>query len=468
MKKNLFRSFLDGINDVQTGERYSKLFSYFYPEFITNLLINSLPLLIDAYFIGYISTTAYATLGVTATLINLLLKSAEAFSVGTVILTGQLNGAHDRPGAGKALTTGFWVSCIVGLAVGFLLYIGAPLIYAFYDVPQDVLVLGIRYLQLRAIGIFFLFVYQACIGFLRGVKNTKIPMISFVAGTIVFLIFDYLLIFGVWGLPRLGLEGSAIASIIQYAVASCIVLIYLLTGPYAKPYAIKLFSDFRNVCYIKKILSLSWPIIIDKSSLAISYIWLIKMMTPMGRDVVAAFCAVRDMEKFAFLPAIAFAQVITFLVSNDIGAGNWRGVKSNIKKVVFAAMCLMLLILIVFTLFPRAIIQLFDHNNDFTTFAVQVFPIVSILMFCDLLQVILAGALRGAANVKIVMITRTCVLCGFFMPVSYVLAHMQFTDDIKFILIYSSFYLANAIMACGYLYHFRSDRWKKYAGVSDD
>jgi hypothetical protein len=45
---------------------------------------------------------------------------------------------------------------------------------------------------------------------------------------------------------------------------------------------------------------------------------------------------------------------------------------------------------------------------------------------------------------------------------------MQFPDDIKFILIYSSFYLANAIMSCGYLYHFRSDRWKKYAGVSDD
>lgn len=468
MKKNLVRSFIDGINDVEHGERYSKLFSYFYPEFITNLLINSLPLLVDAYFIGLISTTAYATVGVTASLIHLLLKSAEAFSVGTVILTGQLNGAHDRHGAGKALTTAFWVSCVVGLAVGFLLYIGAPLIYAFYDVSQEMLPLGIRYLQLRAIGIFFLFVYQACIGFLRGVKNTKIPMISFVAGTVVFLIFDYLLIFGAWGLPQLGLEGSALASIIQYAVAMSIILVYLLFGPYTRPYAIKLFSDLRNICYVKNILSLSWPIMIDKVTLAFSYIWLTKMINPMGTNVVAAFCVVRDMSKFAFLPAVAFAQIITFLVSNDIGAGNWRGVKSNIKKVIFAALCLMLTILLIFMTCPRAIVHLFDSKDNFTEFAVRVFPIVSIFMFFDLVQVILSGALRGAANVKIVMIVRTVVLFGFFVPVSYGLAHLQLPDDIKFIIIYSSFYLANAIMGVGYLYHFRSDRWKKYAGVSDD
>lgn len=468
MKKNLVRSFLDGINDVEHGERYSKLFSYFYPEFITNLLINSLPLLVDAYFIGLISTTAYATVGVTASLIHLLLKSAESFSVGTVILTGQLNGAQDKPGAGKALTTSFWVSCVVGLMVGILLYFGAPVIYAFYDVSQEMLPLGIRYLQLRAIGIFFLFVYQAFIGFLRGVKNTQIPMISFVVGTIVYLIFDYLLIFGAFGLPQLGLEGSAIASIIQYAVASCIALFYLLCGPYTKSYAIRLFSDLRNICYVKNILSLSWPIMIDKVTLAFSYVWLTKMINPMGTNIVAAFCVVRDMSKFAFLPAVAFAQIITFLVSNDIGAGNWRGVKSNIKKVIFASMCLMTAILLVFMTCPRAIVHLFDCKDNFTEFAVHVFPVVSLFMFFDLLQVVLSGALRGAANVKIVMIVRASVLFGFFVPLSYGLAHLQLADDIKFILIYSSFYLANAIMACGYLYHFRSDRWKKYAGVSDD
>ena len=468
MKKNLLRSFIDGVNDTQTGERYSTILSYFYPEFITNFLLYSLPIFVDAYFIGCISTTAYATVGVTGTLIHYFVKFAEAFSVATVILTGQLNGSDDRHGAGKVLTTAFWVSCSVGMSVGFLLYVGAPLIYTFYGVPSGMVPLGIRYLQLRAIGLFLMFVYQACIGFLRGVKNTKIPMLTFVAGTITFIIFDYLLIFGGWVFPAMGVAGSAMASIIQYAVATIAILGYLLAGPYTRSYAIRLFSDFRDLRFVKNIFSLSWPIVLDKAAIPLSYIWLVKIMTPMGTNVIAAFFVVRNMEQIAFLPALAFAQVITFLVSNGIGAGNWRGVKSNIKKVLFAAMCMMSVILILFTLWPRPIVQLFDQQNNFTAFAVRVFPLVSIFIFCDLFQVILAGALRGAANVKVVMIVRMVVLLGYFVPVSYFLAQLPLPDDIKFVLIYSSFYLGNAIMSLGYLYHFRSDRWKKYAGVSDD
>lgn len=468
MKRNLIQSFIAGINDIHTGERYSTILKYFYPELITNLLLYSLPIFVDAYFIGSLSTTAYATVGATNTLLHWFVKFAEAFSVATVILTGQLNGSNDRSGAGKVLTTAFWTSCFVGMLIGALLYIGAPLIYSLYGIPSDMIVLGIGYLRLRAIGLFLMFVYQACIGFLRGIKNTKVPMKTFVAGTIVFIIFDYLLIFGACGFPALGLEGSALASIIQYTVATGFVLTYLLAGPYTRIYTIRLFSDIRDIRFIKNIFSLSWPIILDKAAIPLSYIWLIKIINPMGTNIIAAFCVVRYMEQFAFLPAIAFAQVITFLVSNDIGAGNWHGIKSNIKKVIFASMCLMSSILVIFTLFPRPIIQLFDRHNNFTTFAVYVFPIISIFMFFDLIQVILAGALRGAANVKTVMIARMAVLFGYFIPVSYILAQLPLQDDIKFILIYSSFYLGNAITSFWYLYHFRSNRWKKYAGVSDD
>ena len=81
----------------------------------------------------------------------------------------------------------------------WVLYVGAPLIYALYGVPQEMAVMGIGYLKLRAISIFFMFMYQACVGFLRGVKNTKVPMVTFAAGMLAFVIFDYLFIFGLPG-----------------------------------------------------------------------------------------------------------------------------------------------------------------------------------------------------------------------------------------------------------------------------
>ena len=168
------------------------------------------------------------------------------------------------------------------------------------------------------------------------------------------------------------------------------------------------------------------------------------------------------------MPAIAFAQVITFLVSNDIGAHRYAGVKSNIKKVLFASICMVFAILVLFSLFPEPIVRLFDQRGDFTMFSAHVFPVVSIFLVCDIFQVILAGALRGAANVKYVMMTRVIVFSLFFVPISYAIAQVPLRPDIKFILIYGSFYLTNAIASAAYLYQFRSDKWKKNAGVIDD
>lgn len=468
MKKNLVTSFIDGINDSQTGERYITLFKYFYPELITNFLL-FLPIWLDAYFIGYLqSTTAYATVCVTNAFLHWVIKAAEAFLVGTIILTGQLNGAGDKHGAGRSLASAFWISSLVGMFLGLLLYLGAPLIYALYGVPHEMAAMGIGYLKIRAVSIFLMFMYQACVGFLRGIKNTQVPMLTFAAGTAAFIIFDYLFIFGFGGFPSMGIEGSALASVIQYAVCTLCVLVYLLIGPYTRPYAINLLLRVKDVTFIKEIMVLSWPVMIDKSILPIAYIWLARMINLMGTNVIASFGIIREMERFAFLPTIAFAQVITFLVSNDIGAHKYAGIKSNIKKVLFASICMVFSILVFFSLFPGPIVQLFDQRNDFTVFSAHVFPVVSIFLIFDILQVILAGALRGSANVKFVMIVRVLVFALFFAPVSYGLAQMPLRHDIKFILIYSSFYVANALASAAYLYEFRSDKWKKKAGVIDD
>lgn len=468
MKKNLVTSFIDGINDIKTGERYSAILKYFFPELITAFLL-FVPIWLDAYFIGYLqSTSAWATVSVTNQILHWLIKAAEAFSVGAMILAGQLNGSGNKHGAGRSLASAFWVSSLVGMTIGLVLYLGAPLIYMFYGVPQEMAVMGIGYLRLRAVGIFLMFMYQACVGFLRGVKNTIVPMLTFAAGFVVFIIFDYLFIFGVAGFPAMGIDGSALASVIQYGVCTAFVLVYLLVGPHTRPYAINLLLRVRDISFVKEIIVLSWPVMIDKSILPLAYIWLSRMVNPMGTNVIASFGVIREMERFAFLPAIAFAQVITFLVSNDIGARRLSGVKSNIKKVLFAAICMVFGVLVVFSLFPGAVISLFDQRGDYTVFAAHVFPVVSIFLICDIFQIILAGALRGSSNAKYVMMVRSLVFPLFFAPISYGIAQLSLRSDIKFILIYCSFYLTNAVASVAYLYAFRTDIWKKKAGVIDD
>jgi Na+-driven multidrug efflux pump len=177
--------------------------------------------------------------------------------------------------------------------------------------------------------------------------------------------------------------------------------------------------------------------------------------------MVATFNVIKDMERFALAPAVAFATIVTFLVSNNLGAHDWVGIKSNIKKTVFLASFFVFCVLLIFSVFAESIIGIFDKKGDFTGLASAAFPLLSALVFFDLLQIILASALRGAGNVKTVMLTRLIVIGAFFVPISYWLSGMPIENDLlKFMLIFGSFYIGNGLMSVVYIKRFRSDAWK--------
>lgn len=463
MKKRLLTSYIEGITDQKNGESYNRIMRYFIPEFITNLIIYSLPIWLDAIFISYLkSTPTYATLGVTNNIIHLVIKIAEALSVSTVLLSGQFNGLKEYKKAGNAMRDAFWVTCLVGGFFFLVLYYGGYWIYKWYNVSEDIIQLGIPFLRLRALGVLFMFIYFAFVGFLRGIKNTRSPMKIFIFGALIFILADYVLIFGKFGFPEMGLHGSAVATALQYASMLLVALCYVVFNKKNRIYGVELFSVFTEKHNIPKLLSLSVPIVMDKATLAMAYIWLGKMIAPMGTVAVAAFCSIKDIERFAFLPALAFAQVITFLASNDAGARDWVGIKSNIKKIILLASGMVGVILFLFYWNADQLMYLFDKKGEFTPLVVRVLPVVSILVVFDLLQLILSGALRGTGNVHTVMMVRGLVCLFYFVPLSYFLSNLTIENEaVKFVLIYGSFYIGNALMSLMYIRRFRSEKWKK-------
>jgi len=465
MKKGLISSYISGVKDREHGESYGRIFRYFFPEFITALVLYSMLYLLDAYWIADLkSTSLYATLGVTNTLLHFIMKLAEGIGIGAVIVTGLNNGAGNFQKAGRSFVDSFWATLFTGAIIASLLFFGAEQIYSWYGVPKEMIQIGVPFLRLRAVSVFLMYVYFSFLGFLRGVKNTKAPMKIFVAGAIVFLVSDYILIFGKFGLPKLGLMGSATASVLQYSVMLIGGIWVVLFDKRYHKYAIKLFSVFSSGSQIKKLLQKSWVITLDKATVAGAYIWLGSMLTTLGTNGQAAFAAVKDLERFALIPACAFANVITLLVSNDCGIKNWDGIKANIKKVIFMASFMVFSVLLVLSIWPAFFVQFFDKTGDFTWLAARALPLLSVLVFFDVLQLILAGAMRGASNVMTVMLTRVIVCVGFFAPVSYMFSVAPIQDPlVKFVLIYGSFYVGSAFMSFVYIHRFRGQDWKKRA-----
>ena len=441
------------IKDHSYGESYLSILKYFYPECITALILYSLPYFVDSYFIGSLkSTSLYTISGIVDNFLTLLIKSAEGFSIGVVVIAGWHNGSKLYKKVGQTFVEAFWTIFFLGGIMSGVIYLSVPYIYEWFNFPPDMIDQGALYFKLKAIALFFMFIFFLVVGFLRAIKNTVVPMILFAVGSVVFIISDYALIFGKFGLPALGLNGSAIAYCIQYIVMACLAMIYVLFFAVNKKYQISLFSRFINWETMLMLFAISGPIVVDKVVMASAYVWLARLLSHLGGNVMASFSLIKLMERFAFIPAIGFAQVITFLVSNDLGRGAWRDINVNIKRVIYVSTCMVGVTLLAGSLHPQWFISFVDQRGDFGGLVAQIFPSLSILVFLDLLQLILSGALRGAGAVNIVMWTRICVIVGFFMPISYIISCIPMESvALKFFLIYGSFFLGNGLMSVLYI-----------------
>lgn len=445
--------------DTQRGERYSSILRYFIPEFVTALILSSVLNIIDAYFISFLhSTSKLATVTVTSMLIQFVMKVAEGLSTGTVVLGGAHNGRKDYVQTGQVFATALWTTVIIGGAISGALILGAYYICSFFNIPDDMIEITVSFLRLRAIGIFLLFIFFAVVGFLRAIKNARAPMYFFVIGSCVFILADYACIFGEFGVPAYGFYGSAIAFILQYAVMLIAALGYIFLHPRMRSYAVTLIPDHPFV-QAREIIQLSWPVMLDKATLAGAKMWLIRLIGPLGTVPLASFGMIKDIEQLAFVPAIAFAQVITFLSSNDYGLGQWSSIIANIKKIITLASIMVFTALVVLAMYPQAVMSVFDSTKTFGTFAASAFVYISALVFFDIVQLILAGAMRGASQVQLVMKTRAVVGTCVFVPLSLACAWAPIANTLtKFILVYGSFYLANGVMSLVYIWRLRKYR----------
>lgn len=451
------------IRRVKEGETIPQILLYWFPELITAMILITLPPIVDSYVVANSQTlTSYGALALATNFLYTLTKFAEAIPVASIAIVGRFNGAKQYAKCGIELGTTFWTTTLFGLTQFVIVMFGAEAIYRWLGVSGDMVAIGAPFLRLKSIGILLVFSLLSLIGFMRAVKNTHVPMIINITGMASFVFFDVALVLGKFGFPTLGLNGSAIATIIQFSIMNVIALGYILLNPDYNKYFKKMFFSIFQFKRAFHLLNLSWPIMIDKMSFALCYVWLTKMLATMGTTAITTFDVVKNLERFAFLPAIAFAQVITFLVSNRLGAQDYEGAKNTIKKVLLLTGLTLGVTITILCLKARYFVGMFDPKNLFTDFGSAVLPMISLLVVFDFVQVIFAGALRGAGDVKTVMRVRFLSCALFFFPTSYLASKFPTTNNnIKFILIYGCYYLTTAIMSICFLKRVMSNKWQK-------
>jgi multidrug resistance protein, MATE family len=244
-------------------------------------------------------------------------------------------------------------------------------------------------------------------------------------------------------------------------------VVYIASNVEYRQYSIRFFC---RGCWslARNIFSLSWPVMFEKAAQQAEKLWISRCIAPLGVYALSSLNVIIDIEKLAFIPAIALGQVITILASHDYGVGNYEGIKQTIKRCIFLALCMVMGLFVVFSLNAYGIIGLFDKEHTFTDFAAHAFSIVSILICIDTLQLVLAGALRGTSNVQVVMWVRVLGAIFLLAPLSYGISLLPISNTlVKFMLIYGSYNAVNMVSCAVYYYWFHSDRWRKNKLVCD-
>ena len=443
------------------GESIRELCGYWFAELITLLVTVALPPLFDAYLIaGLHSTAAYGALGMATNFLHTLVKFSEAIPVAAIAVIGRHNGARDHQASAAHFVNTLWTAFILGLLQLGIIWIAAPTIYQWLGVPHDMAILGAPFLRLRSISVLLAFVLLAILGFMRAIKNTRTPMYITLVGSIVYIVSNLIFVLGFGGIPSFGIYGPALAALLEYGTMLGIALWCLCNSPTYTPYLSKLTQWKINWHAIGSIIQFSIPVIIDKSALSFSYVWLSKMLATLGAESIATFDIIKNLERSAIMPAAAFAQVITFLVSNHIGAKNVTAARATIIKILFLTSACVSSALLLLNIGAPWFIGLLSPNSAITSFATPLLNILSCLVVFDFVQLILAGALRGAGKVRKVMWIRFLSCTLFFLPISYILSQSSFQNtSLKFCLIYGAFYINTALMGIAFLFELRKRNW---------
>jgi putative MATE family efflux protein len=193
-------------------------------------------LLVDTAMIGRLGVEPLAARAIASSLIGAIYWIFAFLIFGTTTLVSYHRGAGEPEICGEICLHAIFLAGMGGIAVSILGILFASHLYLLMGAEPDVLAQGSDYFRIRIAGTPFTFLFFATVGFLRGIQDTRTPMVIAFIVTGLNLVLDYLLIYGGLGLPALGLRGAAIATLISQILAGAICLRILFFSSYTSQY----------------------------------------------------------------------------------------------------------------------------------------------------------------------------------------------------------------------------------------
>ncbi|MBD3863549.1 MATE family efflux transporter [Olleya marilimosa] len=384
---------------------------------------------VDNIMVGQIGTAELAAVSLGNSFMFIAMSIGIGFSTAITPLVAEADSANDFEKGKSAFKYGLFLCTVLGVLLFLLLLLAKPLMYLMKQ-PIEVVELAIPYLDLVAISLIPLIIFQGIKQFSDGLSLTKYPMYATIVANIVNVGLNYLLIFGKFGFPEMGIVGAAYGTLVSRVIMVAY-LWWLLKGrKKSKDYVTNIKFFVLDKLMLKKIIGLGTPSAMQmffEVAIFTAAIWLSGLL---GKNPQAANQVALNLSSMTFMVAMGLS------VASMIRVGNQKGLHQyfELRRVAVSLFLMGFIFAVIFAslflifnqFFPRLYVDFddavnFKDNLEVVTIASQLLIAAAIFQISDSLQVIVLGALRGLQDVKIPTIITfvSYWLIGF--PVSWYL-----------------------------------------------
>ncbi len=401
--------------DMTTGSIWKRMVSFAVPVFLGNLcqqLYNTVDSVIVGKFVGKQALAAVASSG------NLIM----GLFIGAGIVIAQYFGAKNYEKVRAAVHTDFAFALCCGVLLTLLGVFFTPTILTWMRTPADVLDTSILYFRLYFLGSLATILYNAGMGILQAVGDSRSPLYYLVISSAVNVALDLLFV----GAMDMGVAGAAVATVISQVVSAVLCIIKLTRSD--GPYRLEIKRIGFDLPLLKKITSQGVPSGVQNSIIAIANVVVQSNINTFGSDAMAGCGSYSKVEGFVFLPITAFAMALTTFIGQNLGAGQFDRAKQGARIGILCSMAMAELIgVALFFLAPYAM-RLFNDDPAVVAIGVRQSHIEA-LFFCFLAFAHgVSAVLRGAGRAQVPMYTM--LGCWCILRVSYITLALKVWPDI--------------------------------------
>jgi len=385
---------------------------------IAEMSLNTLVGIADTLMISHlIGKEALTAAGYANQIIQSIILIFSSFNIGATAIISRSYGEKNYKRINEVLGQNLLLNIIIGTIVMAVSIVFQQSIMGIFDTSPEVLEMGLSYFRIVSYSQIFTFISFAAASSLRGVTDTKTPLIITGIANILNIIGNYVLMTGFWIFPNLGIAGAAVSTSFSRFLGATFYIIILLKGKNSLKLHLENFKITKKI--ILPLWKLSYTAGIEQLLMQLSFIAASIIVAFLDTTSEATYRILLSIEQLSLMPAIGFSIAAAALVGKALGEHNQNKALHTGYISCGCGILWGIVMGLIFIAFPNFIMQLFTKDTEI------ILSSKSAMIFSGLDQpflafmVIISGSLRGAGDTKAVMLLSTLRLWVMFVPLVY-------------------------------------------------